>query len=144
MTAYLRFPDHYWINHPAWYMKPVHLLAGFYGVTMVLGSTGHEGKKAADELEVRLLKGHSTWMFPDGPNGPPEVLKRGVLHIAMHTGVPIVPVRIEARYALVMGWTWDKKRFPLPFSRISVRYGKPIVVTLENIVASEREISAAL
>ena len=74
--------SHAWMQHPLWYMKPIHLLLRLIGVRrLVLGSSGYDGRRAADELAVLLRHGYSTVIMPDGPAGPRRTLKRGVLHL---------------------------------------------------------------
>lgn len=143
VAAFPRHRRHIWINHPAAYMKPTHVLVRMMGVErLILGSEGREGAKAAHELADCLKQGYSTTISPDGPSGPPKVLKRGVLHIAEMSGAPIVPLRFEASYCLRLP-RWDAKRLPIPFlSRISVIYGRPVYVRREdgdmaNAVASQ-------
>src|SRR5262249_21011475 len=69
------------MQHPLWYMKSIHVLLRLIGIRrIVLGSTGHDGRRAAEELVNLLKAGYSTVLLPDGPAGPPRVLKRGVLH----------------------------------------------------------------
>ena len=46
--------------------------------------------------------------------------------------------------ALVISWAWDKKRIPLPFSRVRVRCGNPIVAVPGEREATERKLLAAL
>lgn len=54
--------SHVWMQHPLWYMKPIHVLLGLIGVDrIVLGSTGHEGRRAADELARLLRAGFRQW-----------------------------------------------------------------------------------
>lgn len=122
---------HAWMQHPAAYMKPVHILLRLMGVRVVLGSGGEEGRQAATTLVGLLKQGWSTAISPDGPSGPARVLKKGVLHIALESGVPVVPVRLDAKPALRLP-SWDKKLVPLPFAGIIVVFGKPVTVTKEN------------
>lgn len=50
-----------WMQHPVWYMKPIHVLLRLMGVkTIILGSTGHSGREAADTLLNHLREGCST------------------------------------------------------------------------------------
>ena len=117
---------HIWMNHPAWFMKPIHVLIKLVGVRgLVLGSTGHGGQEAVDELVRYLKQGYSTLITPDGPHGPPKVLKKGVLYMAQKSSIPIVPLKIRTPHCLTLP-TWDHKRCPLPFSTIQVIYGEPI------------------
>ena len=64
---------------------------------------------------------------PDGPAGPIKKLKPGVLIMAKETGVPIIPITMDASSKLVMD-TWDKKKQPLPFSKIRIEYHEPIYI----------------
>src|SRR3990172_6717665 len=66
-------------------------------------------------------------VLPDGPRGPARVAKPGVLAVARATGTPIHPVAMAARPALRFG-SWDRTFLPLPFARVRVVYGPPILV----------------
>lgn len=131
-VAFMRSLRHHaWMQHPAAYMKPVHLALQLMGVRVLLGSGGEEGQKAAATLVGLLRQGWSTAISPDGPSGPVRVLKKGVLHIARESEVPIVPVRFQARPVMRLP-SWDQKQVPLPFARIRVIFGEPITVSDEN------------
>jgi lysophospholipid acyltransferase (LPLAT)-like uncharacterized protein len=132
------------INHPAWYMKPIHVVFHFMGFgRMILGSTGHGGREAANRLVGYLRQGRSTLMFPDGPDGPPFTFHKGTLHVAMQSGCPIVPVRIRCRRKVTLP-TWDDKHLPLPFSVLEIEYGKPLSVTQENFDEMARAVPEAM
>ena len=142
--AFLRRQRGYvWMQHPAAYMKPIHLVLGWMGAGICLGSSGEEGRSAAERLTELVKDGASTVITPDGPKGPPEVLKKGVLHIAAGSGVPVVPVRLNASPAIRLP-TWEGKFLPLPFSRIVVTFEEPIEVTAENFDEAGRAIAAAM
>ncbi|HBF12704.1 MAG TPA: hypothetical protein DDW49_04840 [Deltaproteobacteria bacterium] len=143
--TFLRHQRHVWINHPAWYMKPIHVLLKLQRIhKLCLGSTGNDGKEAADEIVDYLKKGYSTVMATDGPYGPPKVLKKGALHMAIQSGVPIVPVQFVTSKTYFFKKSWDGKRIPLPFSTIRVIYGHPINVTKKNFDESYQKIQNAL
>lgn len=128
---------HAWMQHPAAYMKPVHIVLHLMGVRVLLGSGGEEGRQAAATLVRLLRQGWSSVISPDGPSGPAQVLKKGVLHIALESGVPVVPVRFEARPCVRLR-SWDRKLLPLPFARIRVVFGEPLTVTQDNFADAER------
>ena len=134
-----------WMNHPLWYMKPIQILMNFVGIKkIVLGSTGHDGQKAAKELEILLKEeGASTTFAVDGPKGPPKIVKKGALHMALNTGFPLMPLKFFPHpfFTLKM---WDKKKCPLPFGQISVRCSKPLYVTEENFEKVQEELEKAL
>jgi lysophospholipid acyltransferase (LPLAT)-like uncharacterized protein len=129
--TFLRHPKrHVWLNHPKAYMKPIHTSLWFIGVReLVLGSTGEGGREAAATLEEKLKAGASTSMSPDGPAGPPRVLKKGVLHLAAATGLPILALRFYPSRAYVLKGSWDGKKFPYPFSTIKLEIQPPLYVT---------------
>jgi lysophospholipid acyltransferase (LPLAT)-like uncharacterized protein len=121
-------------------MKPIHVFLEFIGVKkLVLGSSGNDGRKAADDLVGYLQSGYSTVLLPDGPNGPPKVLKRGILHIALQSHVAIVPLRIVASRFLVIK-TWDLKQVPLPFSKVCIHIGQPINVNEHTFDHAEQKL----
>lgn len=142
--AYIRQRPHAWMQHPAWYTKPVGVMLSLMGVQrFVLGSTGHGGRRAADELVTYLKDGYSTVIAPDGPSGPARILRKGVLHIALQSGVPIVPLQVTATRCF-RSKSWDRKMQPLPFSTISVVVGAPIVVTARTFGESFEALTHAL
>jgi lysophospholipid acyltransferase (LPLAT)-like uncharacterized protein len=135
---------HATFSHPAAYMKPVHTAFRLMGLKpLLLGSSGEEGRRAADEIARLVQRGSSTTISPDGPYGPARILKKGVLHVALKSGVPIVPLTIApSRY---VSWpSWDSKRFPIPFGRVQVTVHSPITVNQTNFEEAGRLVVAAL
>jgi lysophospholipid acyltransferase (LPLAT)-like uncharacterized protein len=127
-TAFMRHRQYVWMVHPAWFLKPSHVGLRFVGVEkIILGSSGHSGKEAAGQLVEYLKKGYSTVFLPDGPGGPPFQMKKGALHISMQSNVPIVPMRFKATRAIETS-NWDRRKWPVPFSRITVEFGEPIQI----------------
>jgi len=123
---------HAWMQHPVWYMKPIHVLLRLMGVKkIILGSTGHSGRDAAELLVDYLRIGYSTVINPDGPNGPAFVLKKGILHLSLQSNVPIVPLRFSSSSYRELK-TWDRKKFARLFSTIEMKIGEPIYVTSDN------------
>jgi lysophospholipid acyltransferase (LPLAT)-like uncharacterized protein len=122
-----------WMNHPAWYMKPVHVMMYLTGISHIcLGSTGNGGKDALDRVVEYIKQGYSTTIASDGPAGPAHVLKPGVLWMSRDAGVPVVPLRfICTPSSRAMGW--DSKVIPGLFTTITLEVGKPIYVNESNI-----------
>ena len=125
-----------WMNHPAWYMKPVHVLLHLTGVEHIcLGSSGNSGKQALADVISYLRQGYSTTIASDGPAGPAQVLKPGVLWMSRDAHVPIVPLRFSGSHGIQLGG-WDRKFLPALFSTIIVDVGECIYVNENNIDAS--------
>jgi lysophospholipid acyltransferase (LPLAT)-like uncharacterized protein len=103
-----------------------------FGFTPVRGSSRKKniekgGKEAIEEYIQKLSQGISGGISVDGPKGPRHLCKLGIVKIAQLSGCPIIPgVSIISNY-----WemnSWDKFKIPKPFSRITIKYGKPIWV----------------
>jgi len=144
-TVYIRYREPYaWINHPLWFMKPVHIVLGWMGMKkLFLGSSGHGGREAMLNVVEHLKQGYNTMLNPDGPAGPYKILKPGVLEMSRLSGVSIVPIRFElSNYFRLKGW--DKKKVPFPFSKIRVVYGKAVMAADSNIETSSAEITNGL
>lgn len=59
---------------------------------------------------------------PDGPKGPLEKVKPGIITAAKSANVPVIPFGWEAdRYWSLN--TWDKFRLPKPFATITITFG---------------------
>ena len=93
-------------------------------------SVGHYSKSLSQARGVvhlvRAVKqGASTFINPDGPDGPPYVVKPGVVYIAQKTGARLLPAAAftATKYRLKR---WDRYSVPLPFSRIAMVIGKPV------------------
>ena len=98
-----------------------------FGFVTVRGSSSHGGAGGLRALARAIGEGHSVVVVPDGPRGPREVLKAGVVVLARLTGAPVVPAALAASSE----WrarSWDEFRIPKPFSRCVVRFGEPILV----------------
>jgi lysophospholipid acyltransferase (LPLAT)-like uncharacterized protein len=132
------------MQHPTWYMKPSHVMLSFIGVKkIILGFSGYSGKEAADQLVEYLKKGFSTVILPDGPSGPPFKMKKGGLHISLQSNVPIAPMRFQTSNSIEIPY-WDRRKWPLPFSRITVEFGEPIQITEDNFEMACDLISKSL
>ncbi|MEO0996124.1 MAG: DUF374 domain-containing protein [Pseudomonadota bacterium] len=133
-----------WLQHPVWYMRAVHVLIRLVGVdAYVLGSSGHGGRAAADELLQRLRGGASTVIFPDGPAGPPRTLHKGVLHLARDSGLPIVPIQVTTRRC-PRASGWDRKYWPVWSSELNLHFGAPITVDDETVHSAAATLTQAL
>ncbi|MBI4409710.1 MAG: lysophospholipid acyltransferase family protein [Gemmatimonadetes bacterium] len=98
-----------------------------WGYLTVRGSSTRGGDAALRQIVRHGRAGRSLAFTPDGPRGPRQKLKSGVLVAAQLTGMPIIPLAA----ATSRGWWfegWDRFLIPKPFARIHVAYGAPRVV----------------
>ncbi len=99
------------------------------GIKTVRGSQKKGGTQASLEILDVLKEGNNVAITIDGPKGPKEVVKKGIVEIAKLSGVPIVPF---AWYSPSKGFiklkTWDDFCFPLFCKKLCLLCGEPIYV----------------
>lgn len=102
--------------------------AQLVGVEVIRGSSTRTGAQALRELYLAVVRQRlSLATTPDGPRGPPQKLKPGVLMLAQLTGAPIIPLSYAAQRAWRLK-TWDCFVLPAPLTRIVITIGKPHLV----------------
>ncbi|HTY79616.1 MAG TPA: lysophospholipid acyltransferase family protein [Candidatus Bathyarchaeia archaeon] len=118
-----------------------------FGFTVVRGSSSRGGAYGLRALARALANGHSVVVVPDGPRGPSESVKAGVVALARLSGAPVVPVALAAS-AEWRTRSWDSFRVPKPFARCLVRFGDPLHVAPQAGRAADesarKEIEGAL
>lgn len=97
-----------------------------YGFRNARGSSTRGGARALMDF-LRVGKQGDMAITVDGPRGPPEVVKEGVVFAASRTGCPIYPVGIASSRA----WrakSWDRLVVGKPFARVTIGLGPAIHV----------------
>lgn len=99
-----------------------------WGYTAVRGSSSRGGSGALREMVKLARAGRSLAITPDGPRGPRQQLKPGVLTLAQLSGRPMIPMSASATRAWWVDARWDLFLVPKPFATVFVRYGDPVYV----------------
>ncbi|HTZ41394.1 MAG TPA: lysophospholipid acyltransferase family protein [Syntrophales bacterium] len=97
------------------------------GWVPVRGSTSRGGKKALQEMITGVEKYRMGAHIVDGPQGPPQIIKPGLVALASQTGAAISPGYISYENPWVFK-SWDRFMIPKPFSRVLLRAGEFITV----------------
>lgn len=119
-------------------------LARTIGLTTVRGSSKKGGQEALDVLIEKTREGQKSAFTVDGPKGPIFQIKRGVFSLSAETGAPILPmIAVGARY-WTLNKSWDKFRIPKPFTKVSILYGKPIIVSPIEVEQSLENLKTKL
>ncbi len=99
-----------------------------FGHAPARGSSTRGGREALIEMVKKLKLGIPGALTVDGPKGPKFKVKFGIIEICKMAECPIVPyIALPSRYYTFQK-SWDQFRFPLPFTRIYVVIGDPIMV----------------
>ncbi len=84
------------------------------------------GRDALEALKQCVREGGTALFTVDGPQGPRNRVRRGIASLAKTEGVPIVPgIAVASRRRILN--TWDRMQIPMPFSRVSIHWGEPIL-----------------
>lgn len=97
------------------------------GVHAARGSSSRRGARALVELISLARQGYDLAVTPDGPRGPRYEVKPGVIALAQHTGLPLVPISYFMSPKKVLP-SWDGFQVPLPFGRCEIHVASGIQV----------------
>ena len=120
-------------------------LRWFYSSTgqVPIDRSSGDSAKAALETAARILgEGKLLGMYPEGTRSPDGRLykgKTGLARLALHTGVPVIPVAMIGTDRVNPPGT--KK---LRFARVTVRFGKPMDFSRFEGLAGNRFIERAV
>ncbi|GAB6145525.1 lysophospholipid acyltransferase family protein [Desulfocicer niacini] len=103
----------------------------------VRGSSSRGGSRALQEIKKLARQGFNIGHIVDGPRGPFGVVKPGLLRIAQASGLPIIPTITSSFRPFVFN-SWDRFMVPRPFSRVIIRFGRPVFVQ-EGLTPEEFE-----
>ena len=107
-------------------MKWVLELLGYH---VVRGSSSRGGAAGLKGLIDAVRKeGLEASLAVDGPRGPRNVVKPGIVKLAQETGRDLVPGAAAASRKFVFKNSWNQCYVPFPFSRCVVVYGNPVHV----------------
>ena len=110
---------------------------------VVYGSSGNSGQKALEKVVAKLKEGYATSLNPDGPKGPPKMVKKGIVIMSLESGAPIQPIHFSCSH-FVHFPSWDKKIIPLPLSKITVEYGNPLYPEGHDYSSLKRALEAQM
>ena len=112
------------------------------GGSQIRGSSSR-GAAAALLVATQVARlGNNIATVGDGPLGPRYLLKPGAVMIAKATGMPVIPVTWACSRVFQLHRTWDQLMIPLPFSRITFRFGRPRYVPADadaDAIAAARQ-----
>jgi hypothetical protein len=89
------------------------------------GSSHKGGREALDTLINYAEENYSVTITPDGPTGPPKVMKAGAVITAKKTGIPLILLGVYINNKFVLK-SWDSFEIPKPFSKAVVVYSEPL------------------
>lgn len=110
-----------------------------FGIEASTGSSSKGGVRAFKGLLQAIERGDCVGITPDGPRGPRQLCKDGVIKLAQMSGAAIVPVSVGATKFWRFN-SWDQMILPKPFAKGVCVVGDPISVSKS---AGELELNVA-
>ncbi len=114
------------------------------GFSLVRGSHQREGEKALRDIIEETKQGNNIAFMVDGPKGPKQKVKKGIIRIAKMAHVPIIPIvpYTDTKFSFN---SWDNYQVPNNFfSRVSMIFGEPIEVPANIKEEQEKEYISKL
>ena len=118
-------------------------LAERLGLIPVRGSSSKGGTVALAAVLEGLKNNLVAIHLVDGPRGPREVVKPGLISMAQISGGVILPIIVTAEKAW-MTKSWDRFLIPKPFSKVTIEWGQPFVVPRNLDPDSSEELRGAI
>jgi lysophospholipid acyltransferase (LPLAT)-like uncharacterized protein len=97
---------------------------GYRPVVLPARRKGNSRARVLDALKLCRVGGFAV----DGPTGPHHSVKAGAIDSASRLGFALLPVSVAANHKWVMSSRWDRMELPLPFARVAVTVGEPMVL----------------
>ncbi len=96
------------------------------GFGIVRGSSSRRGSEALDELVSAVKSGESAAITVDGPRGPLNEVKSGIIRLSLSTGAPVVCVSAAAKPMYRLEKSWDRFMLAPPFAKVCICFSDPI------------------
>ena len=78
------------------------------------------------DLAANILNNNNiVGITPDGPRGPKQKIKEGLVSMQKKTGAIIIPLSYSAKYNVTLK-SWDSFLFSFPFNKFVAVWGNPI------------------
>ncbi len=103
-------------------------VANRFGMQTLRGSTNRRSVAVFIGMCKAVKRGSSMCIALDGPKGPLYKGSSGIARLASMTGVPITAIAFQYSSYWRINKAWDKFIIPKPFSRIDIRWSRPIHV----------------
>lgn len=122
-----------------------------FGINFIRGSAANpkkpgkskSGASAVAQILAALENGDIVAVTPDGPRGPSETVKAGILKIAELSGAPIIPAGLSASMGPQMK-SWDRFLLAAPFCKMTYVAGAPVRVSRSGPDNSPQDLRQTL
>jgi len=110
-----------------------------FGIQTISGSARKNNVSSLKEI-LKEINGNSIiGITPDGPKGPNEEVKIGLISLLKKTNVPVLPLSYSAKFKFKLK-TWDQFIFVIPFNKFVAVWGNPLQFDKNKTLAENKLI----
>ncbi|MAI76974.1 MAG: hypothetical protein CBC25_06950 [Pelagibacteraceae bacterium TMED65] len=95
------------------------------GIQTISGSSRKQNISSLKEMIKLMNNNNALGITPDGPKGPNQKLKEGLISLLKKTQTTLVPFSYSAKFKIRLN-TWDNFLFVTPFNKFVVVWGNPL------------------
>ena len=95
------------------------------GIGTIKGSSNKNKISSAKEILTNLNMNNVVGITPDGPRGPIEKMKEGIVSLLKKTNATVIPLSYSAKFNFKLN-SWDKFIFVTPFNKFVAVWGNAI------------------
>ena len=97
----------------------------YFGIKTITGSSFNNKISSLKNIVNEINSNNIVGITPDGPRGPMEKVKNGMISLSILTKTPLVPLSFGARFYKKLS-SWDRFLLIFPFNKFVAVWGKPI------------------
>ena len=114
------------------------------GIGTIQGSSSKNKMSSLKEILKSLKDSNVVGITPDGPRGPREKIKDGIVSLIRKTDATVIPLSYSAKFKIQVN-SWDKFIFVTPFNKFVAVWGNAVKYNKnkkpeENLKVIENEL----
>ena len=110
-----------------------------FGIQTISGSARKNNVSSLKEILKEINDNSIIGITPDGPKGPNEEVKIGLISLLKKTNVPVLPLSYSAKFKFKLK-TWDQFIFVIPFNKFVAVWGNPLQFDKNKTLAENKLI----
>ena len=111
----------------------------YFGIKTIVGSSFNNKFKSLKSILKEIKSNNIIGITPDGPRGPAEKVKDGMISLSLLSKTPIIPLSFGAKFYKKLD-SWDKFLFVFPFNKFVAVWGKPIYFKKEDLSSQKKKL----
>ena len=112
--------------------KLISSIIASFNFEIVEGSSNKNSRAALKEIIRKLSFGFNIVITPDGPRGPRHKVKGSITNLGSKYSKNLIPIACSCTNFVLLK-SWDRLIMPLPFNKIVVLVGEPVMLNDDHL-----------